>query len=186
MTLFFVNVLLALLWVFLWGDLSLYTLLVGLVGGYLVLWIFTRVQGRRTLRDAYGQRMLNLLKFAVYFLKLLVVSNLQIAKEIVTPGQGMTPRFVRYEVTGMNDAQTTAFANAITLTPGTLVVDAREREDGRRFLYVHAMYAEDREAAVRGLDELRRHMERDVFVTRSAAPPADLAAFDDEGRPLRA
>ncbi len=186
MTLFFVNVLLAVLWVFLWGDLSLYTLLVGLVGGYVVLWLFTRVNGRRTLRDAYGQRLINLVRFTGYFLKLLVVSNLQIAREIVTPGQQMTPRFVRYEVTGMSDAQATAFANAITLTPGTLVVDAREREDGRRFLYVHAMYAEDREAAVLSLGELRRRLEHDVFVTRPRTPPEDVVADAGEGGSLRA
>lgn len=170
MRLFLVNVLLAVLWIFLWGELSFYTLLVGFAGGYLVLWLFTRTHGGM-LRDAYGQRIVDLLRFSGHFLVLLVQSNLQIAREILTPGLAMQPRFVRYEVTGLNPVQITALSNAITLTPGTLVIDVRDTPDGRTMLYVHCMFAKDRQAAVDDLDALRQRMEQDLFKTLPRSTP---------------
>lgn len=181
MRLFLVNVLLAVLWIFLWGELSIYTLLVGFVGGYLVLWLFTRVHGG-LLRDAYGQRIVDLVRFSVYFLVLLVRSNLQIAWEILTPGFGMRPRFVRYDVTGLSETQLVALSNAITLTPGTLVIDARDTADGRKMLYVHSMYAEDRDAAVRDLDALRWRMERDLFKARMHPTDPEPVGEPEEAR----
>ena len=193
MRLLLVNIILAMLWIFLWGDLTLYTLVVGLLLGYGVLYLFTRVVRRDMLRDAYGQRVTDLFSFGIYFTKLLFASNWETAKEILTPGMSVRPRIVRYEVTGMSDLQITTLSNAITLTPGTLVVDMRDeepddnpdetvteelaegidpeddarpprpRELGRRYIYVHCLYAEDREAAVAEIDELRRTMQRKVF-----------------------
>ena len=166
MTLFLVNVLLAALWVILWGDLSLYTIAVGFAFGYAVLWLFARTVsrgGEGAMREAYGRRVIGLVRFAGHFAWLLVKSNWQIAREVVTPGMGISPRILRYEVTGLNDAETTALSNAITLTPGTLVVDVRDSEGGRRHLYVHAIYAADRARAEADLDRLRRRMEREVF-----------------------
>jgi multicomponent Na+:H+ antiporter subunit E len=163
MSLFLVNVLLALLWVLLWDDLSVYTIVIGFVFGYATLYLFTRFSSGRTLRNAYGQRLIDLFVFAVKFTILLIRSNLEIAWEILTPGYGMTPRIIRYEVTGMTETQVAAFSNAITLTPGTLVVDVRDSAGGRLHLYVHCLYAGDRDQAVRDLDELRLLMNRRVF-----------------------
>ena len=98
--------------------------------------------------------------FAVYFLRILIKANLEVAVEVCTPGFRMTPSIIRYDVTGMTDMQITTLANAITLTPGTLSVDVSDRG---RFLYVHCMYAKDREAAVRGLDELRHRLMKEIF-----------------------
>ena len=170
MTLLLVNVLLALLWVLLWGDLSLWTIAVGFLLGYGTLYLFTRLSpgGRGGVRAAYGRRIGSILRFSLYFLRLLVRSNLQIAGEILTPGLSIRPRILRYEVTGLSDAQTATLANAITLTPGTLVVDVRDEKagdgaTGRRHLYVHAMYAADRGRATADLDALRRRLMREVF-----------------------
>ncbi len=160
MTLFLLNLLLALIWVLLWGDASFYTILTGLLGGYFALWIFTRVAGRHVLRRAYGGRVVDTIRFAAYFVVLLVRSNLQVAWEIVTPGWHMSPRIIRYDVSHLTPPQVTAFSNALTLTPGTLTIDV---SDDSRFLYIHCMYAADRETAVRELDALRLRMERDVF-----------------------
>ena len=51
-------------------------------------------------------------------------------------------------------------ANCITLTPGTLLVDA---SDDGRWLYVHCMYAEDRAKAIDGLRKLEDRLRREVF-----------------------
>jgi multicomponent Na+:H+ antiporter subunit E len=164
MTLFLVNLVLAGLWVFLWGSLNFYTLLVGLVLGYLAIALFTRATARgRAARAEYVGRISNALSFAWYFAKALVRSNLEIAKEILSPGLGITPRIVRYDVTGLGDGQIVTLASAITLTPGTLVVDSITDADGRRTLYIHTMYAQDRDAAVAEIDALRDRMEEQLF-----------------------
>jgi multicomponent Na+:H+ antiporter subunit E len=91
---------------------------------------------------------------------ILFKANLQVAREVITPGLGMSPRIIAYPVAGMTDGQITTFSNALTLTPDTLTTDVAE--DGRT-LYIHCMYAEDRDRAVAELDELRDRIMREVF-----------------------
>lgn len=98
--------------------------------------------------------------FAVYFVRILIIANWQVAVETLRPQLKQSPRMVRYKVTGMTDLQITCLANAITLTPGTLVVDI---SDDRRFLYVHCMFGASREDAIRDLDDLRRRLLRGLF-----------------------
>ncbi len=175
MSLFLINVLLAALWVLLWGDLSLYTIIIGFVFGYAVLWLFVRLRGSDTLWNAYGRRLYGIATFVLYFLGLLVKSNIEIAREILTPGLSIKPRIVRYDVTGLSPAQIAALSNAITLTPGTLVVDARtDDKTGQSTLHIHSLFSEDRESTIRDLDSLRHRMERDIFFTRRS--PAEGAS----------
>ncbi len=168
---FLTNLVLAVLWGFLWGEMSLWTLLVGFAGGYVVLFLFTRIHNPSALRDAYPARVLDGIKFSGYFIKQLIISNLQIAWEVITPGFGMTPRLIRYDVTGMTDTQVAAFSTAVTLTPGTLVVDMRDSPDGKRLIYVHCMYAQSRIEATKELDGMRNRMSRDLF----RIPPREMA-----------
>jgi len=156
MRLFLFNVLLAVLWMFMWGIFDIYGLTAGFVLGYLLLGVVSRAMPG----ESYGRKGWNLLSFSAYFLRILIKANLQVAKEIITPGYQMSPRFIRYPVDGLSDFQLTSLANAITLTPGTLSADVSE--DGR-FLYVHCMYAQDREDAVKELDELRDRMVKELF-----------------------
>ena len=157
MRLFLLNILLAVLWMCMWGLFDIYSLTAGFVLGYLLLGVVSR----STPGEGYGTKGWKLLSFTAYFLRILVKANLQVAREIITPGYQMTPRFIRYPIDGMTDFQITGFANAITLTPGTLSADI---SDDKRYLYVHCMYAQDRQEAVKELDELRERMTKEVFL----------------------
>jgi len=153
---FLLNILLALLWTFTWGSFDIYTLTAGFVLGYLLLGIYSRVMQA----EGYGARAFQLLSFFIYFIRILIIANIQIAIEVLTPTHHQTPRIIRYDVKDLNEVQVTILANAITLTPGTLAIDISK---DRRWLYIHCMYAADREAAVRALNELRDRMMREVF-----------------------
>lgn len=181
MTLFLVNLILAGLWVFLWGSLSFYTLLAGFLLGYVAILVFTRAtpRGRRA-RNMYVGRIRGALAFTWYFAKALVVSNLEIAREVITPGMGIEPRIVRYDVTGLTPGQIVAFASAITLTPGTLVVDSVTNANGRDMLYVHSMYARDYDATIADLDQLRDRMERQLFKAGELRHAEREPVADDE------
>jgi multicomponent Na+:H+ antiporter subunit E len=146
--LFLLNILLAMLWMFMWGSFHSYSLLAGLLLGYLLLGIVSRTTGAQS----YGTRGWRFMLFSIYFIRILIKANLIVAWEIITPGYQMTPGIIRYPIKGMTDFQITSLANAITLTPGTLSVDL---DDKTEFLYVHCMYAQNRPEAVKDLDELR-------------------------------
>ena len=151
-----INILLSIMWMLLWGTFDIYFLMAGFVLGYLLLGLISRTMEGQS----YGTKGWKLLSFVVYFIRILVKANLQVAWEIITPGYAMQPRFIRYSVAGMTPLQITSLANAITLTPGTLSVDV---SDDDQTLYVHCMYARTRQDAVRDLDELRDRMMNEVF-----------------------
>lgn len=156
MQLFMLNLLLTAVYVLLTDEFSGLNIVIGFLIGCLVLTMY----GMSTGRSGYPKRLFNLVKFVCYFMWILFLANLQIAWEIITPGLHQTPRIIRYPVDHLNDVQITTLANCITLTPGTLVVDVSE---DRKYIYVHCMYAKDREKAVAELDDLRLHIEREVF-----------------------
>ena len=151
-----INILLAIMWMLLWGAFDIYFLAVGFLLGYLLLGLISRTMEG----PDYGTKGWKLLSFTIYFIRILVKANLQVAWEIITPGYAMQPRFIRYSVAGMTPMQITSLANAITLTPGTLSVDLAP---DAKYLYVHCMYAKDRDAAFSGLNELRDRIMTEVF-----------------------
>ena len=156
--LFMLNIMLAVLWMFMWGEFNVYTLAFGFLLGYILLGIVSASIEHEGSNYAY--KVWQLISFGAYFMKILVMANLVVAREIITPGMGISPAIIRYDVSGMMPFQITSLANAITLTPGTLSVDVSDDGD---VLYVHCMYARDRQAAVRDLDELRNRMMKEMF-----------------------
>lgn len=156
MMLFLLNILLAVLWCFTWGSFDFFTLLTGFVLSYALLGIYSRV----TVMEGYGRRVRDLLRFAGYFARTLLVANLQIAYEIITPGLRLAPRIVRFDITGLTAAQRTILISSINLIPGTLAVDL---SPDRRTVYVHCMYARDYDATIKELEYLKQRLISEVF-----------------------
>jgi multicomponent Na+:H+ antiporter subunit E len=155
-----INLLLNVAFTLLWLLLTQNTSFLNSVFGFMLGAVVVAIASRAANQPPYLGRLGNMVRFTGYFLYILVKANLEVAWEIVTPKHSMKPRMIRYEVRGLSDVQVTALANAITLTPGTLSMDVDDQGD---FLYIHAMYAEKREDAVKGLDELRERLLRLVF-----------------------
>lgn len=153
---FLFNVGLALVWISLTGSFSEWNFIAGMLVGAAVVEGYTRAR-----RSApYLGKVVRLFGFAMYFLRILVQANLQVAWEVVTPKHTMQPRILRYPVAGLSDVERVTLANAITLTPGTLVIDVSPDNE---WLYIHAMYAKDEEAALRSIDELALRLRKGVF-----------------------
>jgi len=155
---FLFNLALTLLWMMLNRDTSLLNGILGFVLGAIVVEMGLRAADN----GKYISRLWAVLHFAYYFLYILVKANLDVAWEIITPGFHMTPRMIRYDVTGLTPVQVTTLANAITLTPGTLSADINEAGNT---LYIHAMYAQKKSDATKDLDELRDKLLKLVFDT---------------------
>jgi multicomponent Na+:H+ antiporter subunit E len=130
------NLLLALAWVALTGQLTPINFGFGFAVGYLLLWL-----ARRTGREAtYFKKVWLIIRFAGFFVWQLLLANLRVTYEILTPPHTMRPAVVAVPLDVTRPAAVTLLANLITLTPGTLSLDVAP--DGQ-MLYVHAMHVRD-------------------------------------------
>jgi multicomponent Na+:H+ antiporter subunit E len=100
-------------------------------------------------------RIPRLLGFAVYFLRELVTANLQVVRDVLTPGSRLASGIVELPLRSRTPAEITLIANLYSLTPGTLTLAVRRDPD---VLYVHGMYAGDRDEFVRQLEEMENRM----------------------------
>lgn len=136
MTVFLLNLLLALAWMALTGQFTPTNLVAGFVLGYGMLWVALR-QGESVV---YFWKVRQVVGFALFFGWEVLKANLRVAYEVLTPGHHMSPGIIAIPLDADTDAEITILANLITLTPGTLSVDV---SNDRRVLYIHAMYVED-------------------------------------------
>lgn len=137
---------LALMWAGLTGGFSPANLLLGFGLGYLVLLLVRRATSPSTYFSKFPQA----LGFAVFFLWELILSNVRVAADVLTPRHHMQPRVLAIPLDARTDAEIMLLANLISLTPGSLSLDV---SSDRRVLYVHVMYAADPETARREIKE---------------------------------
>jgi multicomponent Na+:H+ antiporter subunit E len=145
---------LAVMWVLLWGDLTVVNVLTGVLVAIGVVLVFPPWV---TNDDPFVVRPLPALSFLVWFLKALVITNWTVAKEVLLPSgrQEIRTAIVGVQLKTLSGRLATIVANAITLTPGTLTVDARGRP---AVLYVHFLTYEDRPSAIEEVEDLERRV----------------------------
>lgn len=94
-------------------------------------------------------RVLGFILFVPYFLRALVLANLQLAKTILfEKREDLAPGFLTYPVGQLSKLEILALSHCITLTPGTTTVEISP--DFTR-LTVHALDARDPEATLSGI-----------------------------------
>lgn len=128
------NLLLALAWAAVTGDFSEHNLALGFGLGFVVLAVT-----RRTAGGTYVSRVGRALDLVLYFVWELVLANLRVAWDVLTPSHRARPAVLAIPLDAKTDVEITLLANLITLTPGTVTLDLSQN---RRTLYVHAMYAD--------------------------------------------
>lgn len=90
-------------------------------------------------------RLLRFFEFLAFYLKEIVISNMRIAHDVLTPRHRMKPGIVYVEVGDLSEKQLAAMANLITMTPGTLgMYVSKDRER----LYIHSMYMDKKAGAI--------------------------------------
>jgi multicomponent Na+:H+ antiporter subunit E len=140
------NLFLALAWMALTGKFTPLNFLTGFVAGYAILWLIRRGTRTRT----YFLKVPQVIGFALFFLKELVVANMRVAYDVLTPEHHMRPGVIAIPLDAKTDTEITMLANLITLTPGTLSLDVSA---DRKVLYIHSMYIDDIELARRSIKE---------------------------------
>jgi multicomponent Na+:H+ antiporter subunit E len=126
---------LALVWVVLWENLAVATVLSGLAVGALLLLLFPR---REAGRYDVTIRPLRVLVFLGYFVVKLLEANLVVARTVATPGSArINEGIVAVPLLGAPGIVLTLLVNAVSLTPGTLVIEVRREP---LTLYVHVLH----------------------------------------------
>lgn len=91
--------------------------------------------------------------FIGYFLYELVVANVRVAFEVLTPHHRMRAAIIRVPTTTRTDLELTSLANALTMTPGTLTLEADPETND---LYVHTLFLSSREEFLADVARMER------------------------------
>jgi multicomponent Na+:H+ antiporter subunit E len=140
------NILLALVWTMLTGDMAFGNLMIGFVLGYFVLHF------ERMMFGPHGEphKTQQIFWFTFYFAWEVFRSAMRVAYDVVTPTLHATPGIVAVPLDAKTPVEITCLCNAITLTPGTLSLDISEDQ---KTLYVHALFADDPDAVRRQIKQ---------------------------------
>lgn len=142
---------LALVWVCLWGDASIGTVVAGLAIGIVVM---RGIAGRRY-PGSVRVRPLRVLVLGGVFGLMLAESTIEVVRQVLRPRLDHSPAIIEVALPPAPPAVATLVANAVTLTPGTLSLDLLVAEDESAVLQIHALDAPDPETVRR--ETLRLH-----------------------------
>lgn len=101
-------------------------------------------------------RIGHLFHFLIFYLKELVLANLRVTHDALTPTFRSRPAILEIELDIRSPHVLFVLSNLITMTPGTLTLDISE--DGRR-MYVHGMYVQDVEMFKKNIKKLEERVQ---------------------------
>jgi multicomponent Na+:H+ antiporter subunit E len=148
------NCLLAIVWVFVTGEANVYGAAVGFIIGTGILVVI----GPAIWAPNYLRKVFCFTRLVVLFFRDLVRANLEVSFDVLTRQSRLRPGIIAVPLDVKTDAEITALASLLTLTPGTTALDV---SPDRSTMYVHFMYLDEDgpEAARRKIKEgLERHL----------------------------
>ena len=141
---------LVLLWVVLWRDLSVANVASGVLVAVVLLALFPFGPSSSRIR----LRPVPLLRLLLAFAWSVIRANLTVAWEVVTPGSRVREGIVAVPLQGSDPVVTTLVSHAITLAPGTMVIDVVG--DELPVLLVHVLHLRSPEVVRREVQHLER------------------------------
>jgi len=142
------------MWVFLTGSYQLTSFSFGFLIGFVIMWII----GSQKQSNKYVKIIPRIIGFIFYFLYEVIVANIQVAYEVMTPNLYVKPGIIKIPLDVTTNTEISILANLITLTPGTLSIDV---SDDKKVLYVHSMYVSDKEKFVQ---DIKNGFERRILL----------------------
>ncbi|NJK33321.1 MAG: Na+/H+ antiporter subunit E [Deltaproteobacteria bacterium] len=149
------NILLAFLWSVMIGEFTPANIAFGFLLGYVALRLAWNRGGQP---NRYFRKFFQLAGLFAFFIKELVVANVRVAVQTLSPLDSLRPGILAIPIDPMTDTEITILSSFITLTPGTLTMDVAA---DRSTLFIHFMHIADAEAQRREIREgfARRVME---------------------------
>ena len=121
------SILMALAWATLQGEVTTNNLLVGGALGYAVLAL---LQKGGVLSPAFQNRVARALGLAGFFIWELMVANVRVARDVLSPRTTIRPAVVAIPLDITSDAEILLLSALINITPGSVTIDCR-RTGGR-------------------------------------------------------
>jgi len=107
------------LWLGLSGQLNIFMLSLGLVSTLLIVYLAHRMDFID--EDIYPAHMtVLLLRFWMFLAREVIVANIDVIRRIFRPGKNISPQLFELPLTLKTDLSRVIYANAITMTPGTV------------------------------------------------------------------
>ncbi len=135
---FLMNLLLSFIWVALTGSMYYSNFLFGFLLGFFILWVMNKNEDDHR----YFYRVPKIIGFVFYFLKEMILANIQVAYDVITPKYFFKPGIVRFPLTATSDFEINLISMFISLTPGTILLDV---SDDKKTIFIHVMYLDSRE-----------------------------------------
>ena len=159
---------LALIWVVLWGNYSLVDILVGIV----LAWLITVTFPLPPIRYHGRLRPIGMVVLGVTVLRDLAVASWRLTMQSFAPRIDFTPAVVRVDLQSNSDLYQVEIAELISIVPGSIVIDAR-RSSRRLYLHLIDVSGPDgvQRAKTEALDVERR-------VLRAMGSTAEIEALE--------
>jgi multicomponent Na+:H+ antiporter subunit E len=142
-----------LFWTLLTSSLSLTETLIGItVSLFISELTFKLLEKEVNLISMSFNQFIRLLFYIPYLIKEIIKANVDVAERVLRPDLPVSPMIIRFRFPLKTPLSQTTMANSITLTPGTLTVDA----DEEGIFYVHCLAEAHVESLLKG--DLRRHV----------------------------
>lgn len=138
---FLMNLLLSFIWVALTGSMYYSNFLFGFMIGFFILWIMNRHETDQR----YFNRVPKTIGFVLYFLQEMIMANIQVAYDVITPKYFFKPGIVNYPMEAKSDIEINLLSTIIAMTPGTLILDISE---DKKSLFIHVMYLKDKDTFI--------------------------------------
>ena len=150
---FLMNLLLSFIWVALTGEMYYGNFFFGFLAGFFILGILNRNEADKR----YFTRIPKTIYFVLYFIYEIIVANIHVAYDVITPKYFFTPGIVKYRLQAKTEIEINLLSTVISLTPGTTVLDI---SDDSKVLYIHVMYLK---SVKEFEDELRNGFEKKLL-----------------------
>lgn len=135
---FLMNLLLSFIWVALTGSMYYSNFMFGFFLGFFILWIMNRNEADQR----YFYRVPKTIGFLLFFLYEMIIANIQVAYDVITPKYFSKPGIVRFPMRAKTDLEINLLSTVISMTPGTLILDISE---DKKSLFIHVMYLKSKD-----------------------------------------
>ncbi|MBU0497785.1 MAG: Na+/H+ antiporter subunit E [Candidatus Thermoplasmatota archaeon] len=135
-------------WILLLSDYSFISISFGLIISIIISILTTKmvfydIRGKRKTLIEYFLAIEHLIGLISTTVFRVIIANGQLISQAIT--LKIDPKIVRVKVNLLSDAELTIISHLITLTPGTLVIDIEDADDGSAYLYVHFSYLKSKD-----------------------------------------
>ena len=112
-----------LFWLLLSGLYTPFMILLGIISSLGITLIITKMNIIEQGNSIQNLRIDQLLKYSIWLIREIIVSNLKVCLIIINPSHKVEPEIIEIEALDVSKITNTLYANSITLTPGTLTLD---------------------------------------------------------------